>query len=56
VGQWAGVETPVIHAFLAIGSAICGEDFRREGRTLGTLGLDGLDRQALQKLLMEGYR
>jgi opine dehydrogenase len=56
VGQLAGVATPLIHAFLAIGSAICGEDFRREGRTLGTLGLDGLDRQALQKLLTEGYR
>ena len=27
VGDLAGVQTPLVHAFLAIGSAICGEDF-----------------------------
>jgi opine dehydrogenase len=55
VGQFAGVSTPLVHGFLAIGSSLCGEDFMRTGRTLGSLGLAGMDRQQLQKLLAEGY-
>jgi opine dehydrogenase len=35
----AGVATPLARAFLTIGSAICGEDFRRTGRTFANLGL-----------------
>ena len=33
-GELAGVPTPLARAFLAIGGAICGEDFMRTGRTL----------------------
>jgi opine dehydrogenase len=55
VGQFAGVATPLTQALLAMGSAICGMDFRRQGRTLATLGLEGLHRQGLQRLLREGY-
>jgi opine dehydrogenase len=51
----AGVETPLAKSFLAIGGAICGEDFRSGGRTLGSLGLGHLDRQQLQALLREGF-
>ena len=36
VGELAGVPTPLARAFLAIGSAICGEDFMRTGRTLAS--------------------
>lgn len=56
VAQLAGIETPLARAFLAIGGAICGEDFLRGGRTLQSLGLGGLDRVALQRLLREGFR
>ena len=52
--ELAGVATPLARAFLAIGGAICGEDFAN-GRTLATLGLGGLDRAALQSLLREGF-
>ncbi|MGX9392142.1 NAD/NADP octopine/nopaline dehydrogenase family protein [Nitrobacteraceae bacterium UC4446_H13] len=56
VAQFAGVDTPLAKAFLAIGGAICGEDFSQGGRTLQSLGLGGLDKAALQKLLKDGFR
>jgi opine dehydrogenase len=56
VARLAGVATPLIDAFLAIGGAVCAEDFRRTGRSLASLGLGDFDRMALQKLLREGLR
>jgi len=56
VAAVAGVATPLMQAFLAIGGAVCGEDFAKGGRTLASLGLGGLDRDALQKLLREGFK
>jgi opine dehydrogenase len=55
VGALAGVAMPLAHAFMSIGSAICGEDFMRSGRTLAGLGLGELDRHALQALLRTGF-
>jgi opine dehydrogenase len=51
-GELAGVPTPLARAFLAIGSAVCGEDFMRTGRTLASLGLS--DRAAIKAMLTEG--
>jgi opine dehydrogenase len=53
-GELAEVPTPLARAFLAIGGAICGENFMQTGRTLGSLGLGGLDRRQLQAMLAEG--
>jgi opine dehydrogenase len=53
--ELAGVATPLAKSFLAIGGAICGEDFMKNGRTLASLGLGGLDRGQLQTLLREGF-
>jgi opine dehydrogenase len=53
--ELAGTPTPLAKAFLAIGGAICGEDFMATGRTLAGLGLGGLDRRSLQTLLREGF-
>jgi opine dehydrogenase len=53
--ELVGVATPLAKAFLAIGSAICGEDFVATGRTLASLGLGRFDRDGLQKLLREGF-
>jgi opine dehydrogenase len=53
--QLGRVATPLVDAFLAIGSAICGEDFLESGRTLANLGLGHLDRAGLQCLLQEGF-
>jgi opine dehydrogenase len=55
VAELAGVATPLAKSFLAIGGAICGEDFMKGGRTLASLGLGGLDRDELQTLLREGF-
>ncbi len=55
-GACAGVATPLARAFLAIGSAICAEDFLATGRTLKRLGLGDLDPAALNALLAEGFR
>jgi opine dehydrogenase len=54
VCEWAGVPSPLARAFLAIGSAIAGRDFRRSGRTLESLGLARLARGDLGRLLEEG--
>jgi opine dehydrogenase len=55
VADLAGVRTPLARAFLAIGSAVCGEDFMQSGRTLASLGLDRLDRRGLQQVLRTGF-
>ncbi len=55
VAALAGVDTPLARGFAAIGGAICGEDFAHTGRTLGSLGLGGLDPSALQDLLRRGF-
>jgi opine dehydrogenase len=55
VATLAGVTTPLAKSFLAIGGAICGEDFATGGRTLASLGFGGLDRERLLKLLREGF-
>jgi opine dehydrogenase len=53
-GELAGVPTPLARAFLAIGGAICGEDFSQTGRTLRSLGLGNLSLRHLRDLLEEG--
>jgi opine dehydrogenase len=55
-GELAGVKTPLVRSFLAIGSAVCGEDFMATGRTFAGLGLGHLDTTGLKSLLAEGFR
>src|ERR1700736_4815254 len=55
VAELAGGATPLAFSFLAIGGAICGEDFMEGGRTLANLGLGHLVRDELQTLLREGF-
>lgn len=54
VGEWAGVPCPVAAGLLAISGAATGNDFRRNGRTLETLGLSGMNRSGLRTMLREG--
>lgn len=56
VGALAGVDMTLTRGFLAIGGAICGEDFMRTGRPLSSLGLGALDRTQLQALLRVGFQ
>jgi opine dehydrogenase len=55
VARWAGVAVPVAAGLLAIASAALGEDLYADSpRTLEALGLAGLDRAAIDRLLREG--
>jgi len=54
VADWAGVPAPTATGLLALGSAICGEDFRRTGRTMEALGLSELAPAVLQAMLRDG--
>ncbi|MBM3536399.1 MAG: glycerol-3-phosphate dehydrogenase [Alphaproteobacteria bacterium] len=54
VADWAGVPVPVARGLLALGSAVCGEDFRATGRTLENLGLAGRSRDTMTALLRDG--
>ncbi len=54
IGDAAGVDTPVIDGLIALTSVMNGEDYRKTGRTLATLGLGGLSRDALLRAVNEG--
>jgi opine dehydrogenase len=54
IGGVAGVKTPVIDGLIALASVMNADDYRARGRTLATLGLGGLGRQALLTLVNEG--
>jgi opine dehydrogenase len=45
-----------MRAFLAIGGAICGQDFMQTGRTLKGMGFGQYDKAGLQRLLAEGLQ
>jgi opine dehydrogenase len=52
--DWAGVDCPVARGLLALGSAVLGRDLRAGARTLEALGLAGLSREEMRRLLREG--
>jgi opine dehydrogenase len=55
VGEWAGVPVPVAAGLLEIAAAASGNDFRRTGRTLESLGLAQQTRASLRALLHYGF-
>lgn len=54
VADWAGVPAPTATGLLAIGSAVCDDDFRVTGRTLEGFDLASLTRADMTTLLAEG--
>ena len=52
--EYAGVPAPTARGLLALGSAINGRDFRRTGRTLENIGLAGMNRDELKRVLRDG--
>lgn len=54
VARWARSPAPVAEGLLAIAGAILGRELGRGPRTLEALGLAGLDRDAMKRLLYEG--
>lgn len=51
LGRLVEVATPIIDAIVTIASTITGEDFRARGRTLASIGLDGLGSEAILTVL-----
>lgn len=47
LGKAAGVPTPIIDSVITLTGALVRRDFRKDGRTLESLGLAGLGREAL---------
>lgn len=56
VGEWAGLPVPVGAGLLEIAGAASGNDFRKTGRTLGSLGLTEETLDSLRELLRNGFR
>jgi len=54
VARWAKADAPIAHGLLAVAGGWQGRDLRKGPRTLEGLGLDPLDKAALQQLLHEG--
>lgn len=54
LSDWAGVRSPVAAGLLTVAGAASGNDFRKTGRTMETLGLAGESRAGLRDVLREG--
>jgi opine dehydrogenase len=55
IGKLLGVETPVMDALITLASIALGADFRADGLTLKKMGLAGVTRKNLSKILHEGF-
>lgn len=56
IGRQLGIATPVMNATIALASAITSRDYAVEGWTAASLGIDGLDADAIRTLLETGRR
>jgi opine dehydrogenase len=54
IGDLCNVETPIADALLTLIGTVAGEDYRKTGRTLEALGLEGRSVSALTRVLEEG--
>ena len=54
LGHALGVETPVIDALITLACVANQTDYRIAGRTLASLGLEGLDRDQIVQRITEG--
>ena len=54
LGEVAGVPTPTIRSIVDLASAVCGFDFWEEGRTLTSLGIDGLTLEEMLRYVEVG--
>lgn len=55
IAEWAGVAAPTANGLLAIGSAVCDQDFKQTGRTLSSLSLNNMTRTELLQLFNDGF-
>ena len=55
IGNLLGIRTPVIDALITLASVISRVDYRKEGLTLDSMGLDGMNPEKLPSILQEGF-
>jgi opine dehydrogenase len=55
LGAAAGVRTPAIDALIETVRHMTGKDFAAEARTLGRLGLAGMDLPQIRRIVNEGF-
>lgn len=55
IGDLCQVETPIADSLLTLIGTIFGENFRKTGRTLETLGVGDLSLEAFTSVLLEGF-
>jgi opine dehydrogenase len=56
LGRAVGVLTPVTESVATVSAAVCGRDFWREGRTVETLGLSGMNVAQILRFVEGGVR
>lgn len=56
LGALVGVNTPVMNQIIDLASMICNVDFRKTGRTLGNLGISGMNVKQLRELVRFGIK
>jgi opine dehydrogenase len=56
IGEAVGVPTPAIDAVITLAQTLAGSDFAADARTLGRMGLAGMDSAQIRLALAEGFR
>jgi opine dehydrogenase len=56
LGEAAGVPTPAIDAVIKLAQILAGSDFADDARTLGRMGLAGMDIAQIRRTLADGFR
>jgi opine dehydrogenase len=56
LGSAAGVPTPRIDAVIELARTLAGSDFAEDARTLGRMGLAGMNAPRIRRTVMEGFR
>lgn len=51
IGKMIGVDVSILESFVHIGSALTGQDFMAEGRTVTSLGLDGKTKEEIYEMI-----
>jgi opine dehydrogenase len=54
IGAMLGVPTPTIDMVIDLARIMSGKDFRAAGRTVATLGIEGMSVEQIHRLVMEG--
>jgi len=54
IGDFAGRKTPIADSLLTLLGVVAEEDFRRTGRTLENLGLGGLGKEEMERIMFDG--